>query len=54
MFIQPSRQVQRCKSVMTISLWVAGNMGMGPVTGETQWVLASLGRRCWEEGGAHA
>ena len=54
MFIQPSRHVQRCKSVMTIRLRVAGNGGTGPVTGEAQWVLASLGWRCWEEGGGHA
>ena len=54
MFIQPSRYVQRCKSGMTIRLREARNGGTGPVTGEAQWVLASLGRRCWEEGGGHA
>ena len=39
---------------MTIRLPVAGNGGTSPVTGEDLWVLASLGRRCWEEGGDHA
>ena len=46
--------LQGCKSGMTIRLQVAGTGGIGPVTGEAQWVLASLGLRCWEEGGGHA